>query len=806
MATPPKISVVMTCHNHERFVGEAIRSILSQTEQDFELVIVDDGSSDNTLKAIREFPDPRIIVVEQENSGPSIALNTGIDKSQGQYVAFLSGGDVSLPNRLMTQKGQIELQKADIVFCLPQIIGPNSKILGDSMCHGFFHRDFKSTAELFRQLFYFGNFLCASSFFSRRTAIEKVGKFKRGLAQLQDFDYWIRACKKDLMIMLHNEQLVQYRCLSGVNSSEELDKFRENIETLRVYRSFFDDTRFDFLSKAFDEKIGLAGQDQDADMDIDKSFLFLDHVTPAIRGIGIERLIVQLEDHEIYEKLKAERDFDTAKLFALARSGNINSANSIGLRKSGLPYVRNFLKRILLIAISERPNLTPVEVEQRIQYFLDMGDNKRAIMLAHGFKSTPAGPMIIARVFNLTGKILVKVRRSLQKVKKELAPPRVLEGVFSLKRMYDYSKERNCIVHEDPAEKVYLRRPKVTGHFTGLLGEGETFCPRVYVSILTHATITAGSSLVISQSGDLLSDEMVDFSSKDFGVKSPYVSFRNNNKAILTYRKKLNTHIKEGILLSCDHDNNYFHWLIECLPKLLLIDDLKQYNDVPLLIHSGLHENLKAALRRVNVTCHPIVHLEDGVAYHVDRLVFPSALSRVVDRYLGRAVFDSDIVFSARWISKVANVLKNNTRKKRKPWRKVYLERKKSLRSLSNQDEIELVLRKEKIEIIAMDCATLESQIDFFSQVSVLIAPTGAALTNMLFCQPGTKVIIFMSDHESTNYYFWSHLGDIAKLDVSIILGERQFARTDKYSVHDDYAIDPNILLEEIKSLAHSKF
>jgi hypothetical protein len=71
----------------------------------------------------------------------------------------------------------------------------------------------------------------------------------------------------------------------------------------------------------------------------------------------------------------------------------------------------------------------------------------------------------------------------------------------------------------------------------------------------------------------------------------------------------------------------------------------------------------------------------------------------------------------------------------------------------------------------------------------------------MLFCQPGTKVIIFMSDHESTNYYFWSHLGDIAGLDVNIILGQRQFSRTDKYSVHDDYIIDADVLRKEMARL-----
>lgn len=86
----------------------------------------------------------------------------------------------------------------------------------------------------------------------------------------------------------------------------------------------------------------------------------------------------------------------------------------------------------------------------------------------------------------------------------------------------------------------------------------------------------------------------------------------------------------------------------------------------------------------------------------------------------------------------------------------------------------------------------------------MIVAPTGAALTNMLFCQPGTKVVIFMSNHETTNYYFWSNLGAAIHLDVTIIAGERLFNLTNYWSVHDDYLIDPNAVLDEIKKMSNN--
>jgi capsular polysaccharide biosynthesis protein len=111
------------------------------------------------------------------------------------------------------------------------------------------------------------------------------------------------------------------------------------------------------------------------------------------------------------------------------------------------------------------------------------------------------------------------------------------------------------------------------------------------------------------------------------------------------------------------------------------------------------------------------------------------------------------------------------------------------------------MLSKYNFEIIDLEYASLDFQIKLFSQASVVVAPTGATLTNMLFCQPRTKVIIFMSNHETTNHYFWSYLGNIARLALTTIVGERLFNLTNYHSVHDDYVIDSNVLLEEIKKI-----
>jgi len=792
MNSNPKVSVVLICYNHEKYIREAIESILSQSFQDFELIIVDDGSDDNTLNIIQSYDDPRIITKTQNNSGPSIALNNGIAVSNGKYIAFMSGDDVSLPHRLATQIEQIEGQKADLVFCLPQIISTDTQILSKHVYPIFFNKEFSSTAELYYQLFTSGNFLCAPTCFCRRSAVEEVGWFKRGLIQLQDFDYWIRACKKQLVIKLFKDPLLQYRYLRGSNLSDRRNINRITVETLAVYRSFFEEAPIDLLQKSFNEKITADAIDDFPDIEIDKSFLFLEHANPTVRTIGIERIIQQLEYDEIYEKLIAEREFDMASFFLFTQSNNMANSIYIGSRfKSKYKNFRRFFARYWRFILTEGLRWTEKRVQNRIRIYLDQGYFEKAIELANFHKRFPPGPTI----FSTLKRILIKIfsKNSTLFVSQEGKG-----HVYSIKRMYDYSKETNCLIHEAPPEHIFLKKPIILGNNIGTLFKGEADSPREYVSVLEHAVITGGSNMVISQTGDLLSDELLEFPSEDFGIKSPHISFRYKNKVILSYRERYNTHINEGILLSCDHDNNYFHWLVECLPKLVLIDDLKQYKDVPLLIPYGLHKNLKAALDLVNINHHPIKYLDPGVAYHVDRLVFPSALSRVIDRYQGAPAFDKDIILSHKWVSKVAYLLTKDVKIKKKPWRKLYLTRRKGLRALGNQNEIERLMLEHNFEIVELDDVSLDYQMELFSQASVVVAPTGAALTNMLFCQPGTKVIIFMSNHENTNYYFWSNLGDIAKLDVKIIAGDRLFNLTDYWSVHDDYEIDPNIVLEEI--------
>jgi len=99
----PKITVLMPVYNAEKYVGEAIASVLKQSFRDFELLIINDGSTDRTPNIIASFEDPRVVLVQQENRGIAAALNAGLALSRAAYIARFDADDICYPDRLRIQ-------------------------------------------------------------------------------------------------------------------------------------------------------------------------------------------------------------------------------------------------------------------------------------------------------------------------------------------------------------------------------------------------------------------------------------------------------------------------------------------------------------------------------------------------------------------------------------------------------------------------------------------------------------------------------------------------------------------------------
>src|SRR3712207_6771527 len=100
----PLVSVILPVYNSEKYIGPAVQCILDQSLGDFELIVIDDASSDRTLEVVQSFRDERIRIVRKErNTGYTVSLNQGLSLARGKYIARMDADDVSLPERLERQ-------------------------------------------------------------------------------------------------------------------------------------------------------------------------------------------------------------------------------------------------------------------------------------------------------------------------------------------------------------------------------------------------------------------------------------------------------------------------------------------------------------------------------------------------------------------------------------------------------------------------------------------------------------------------------------------------------------------------------
>lgn len=124
------VSVILPVYNRERYVKDAIESVLDQTYKNFELIVVDDGSTDNSIKIIERFRAQSVKIIRQENSGCPVARNSGLKIAQGEYFAFLDSDDLWVRNKLELQMEQIsQPDAADMIFGYVNEFSGNNPII-----------------------------------------------------------------------------------------------------------------------------------------------------------------------------------------------------------------------------------------------------------------------------------------------------------------------------------------------------------------------------------------------------------------------------------------------------------------------------------------------------------------------------------------------------------------------------------------------------------------------------------------------------------------------------------------------------
>lgn len=201
------LSVVIPLYNKEHNLRETVQSVLSQTYKDFKLIVVNDGSSDNSLGVLSEFKDSRILIFDQENRGVSAARNKGINESKTEYIALLDADDVWDSGYLADMMGFIQdYPEAALFGCGYSFQNINSKVVNTDLGLPVDHRGYID-------YFYYAKdntLFTSSSVIFRKDAFLEIGGFDETLSRGEDIDLWIRFALTR-KVAFYNRPLVIYK-------------------------------------------------------------------------------------------------------------------------------------------------------------------------------------------------------------------------------------------------------------------------------------------------------------------------------------------------------------------------------------------------------------------------------------------------------------------------------------------------------------------------------------------------------------------------------------------------------------------
>lgn len=186
----PRVSVIIPTYNRKDYVQEAIDSVLAQTYTDYEIIVVDDGSTDGTGEALQARYGDRIRYVWQENQGESVARNRGIEMARGEYVAFLDSDDMWLPEKLEKQIAFLsENPEIKLVFSSAVMIDAGGRIIGDDSRKATATPPKPLTLE---ELCFRTHVLSTSTVLMAAALLRSIGGFDPSLRYAEDYDLWMR--------------------------------------------------------------------------------------------------------------------------------------------------------------------------------------------------------------------------------------------------------------------------------------------------------------------------------------------------------------------------------------------------------------------------------------------------------------------------------------------------------------------------------------------------------------------------------------------------------------------------------------
>lgn len=234
---PGRVSIIMPAYNGQKYIAESIYSVIAQTYQNWELIVVDDGSVDRTAEIVRclQISDRRIHYIYQSNGKQAKARNTGIRHSNGEFIAFLDQDDLWVEQKLEKQIEVLAEADIDVVF------SDGFCFLGDDVfyeANRFSTLTGKYDGDSFFRLSFIINRIPVLSAMVRRKSLVRVGMFEEDpqYQNCDDYDLWLRLADAGANFFGMSDYLVRYRLHPDQASTNIIQTFKAEISILEKYR------------------------------------------------------------------------------------------------------------------------------------------------------------------------------------------------------------------------------------------------------------------------------------------------------------------------------------------------------------------------------------------------------------------------------------------------------------------------------------------------------------------------------------------------------------------------------------------
>lgn len=362
----PLISVVMPSYNHAKYISKAVDSVLAQDFSDYELLISDDASPDNSWEVISGFSDPRIRSFRQEkNLGPVGNLVFLIKQARGKYIALLNSDDAWYREKLGKQVTVMESQPhVGACFTWADMVDERGKEISgpEAIWNDVFRQPNRTQGAWLRHFFFKGNCLCHPSILARKEIYDALGFYNPGLKQLPDFDMWIRLVKHYPIHIIQENLVAHLRDGNNTSAVSPENSARNLTELVEIFGSFFEGVSDELFIEGFADDFRLKGVSATpVRLQCEKLFLLLNSAFAHASGqaAALSSFMKHLSNPELERILRDEYRFSVFDFYRLTGTSGfghflMQAANSpvLGARESvgSLPATASrsiyYLKRL----------------------------------------------------------------------------------------------------------------------------------------------------------------------------------------------------------------------------------------------------------------------------------------------------------------------------------------------------------------------------------------------------------------------------------------------------------------------------